>query len=111
MWPTIRSTWPRIIEQNLCDIEDLHQLSKNPSFYVQNASVTDPTLAPKGQSTLYVLLPVTHESEKVDWARKTAGFRELAIEQMKRIGIEDVERRIRTERIITPRVGGTSLAC
>jgi phytoene desaturase len=88
--------------QNLCDIEDLHQLSKNPSFYVQNASVTDSTLAPKGQSTLYVLLPVTHESEKVDWARKTAGFRELAIEQMKRIGIEDVERRIRTERIITP---------
>jgi phytoene desaturase len=88
--------------QNLCDIEEGHELSKNPSFYVQNASVTDPTLAPKGQSTLYVLLPVTHESEKVDWAKETAGFRELAIEQMKRIGIEDVEQRIRTERMITP---------
>jgi phytoene desaturase len=88
--------------QNLCDIEEAHQLSKNPSFYVQNASVTDPTLAANGQSTLYVLLPVTHESEKVDWARETAGFRALAIEQLKRIGIEDVERRIRTERVITP---------
>ena len=88
--------------QNLRDIEELHELSENPSFYVQNASVTDSTLAPKGHSTLYVLLPVTHESAKVDWARERAGFRELAIEQMKRIGIEDVERRIRTERIVTP---------
>ena len=88
--------------QNLCDIEEGHELSKNPSFYVQNASVTDSTLAPKGQSTLYVLLPVTHESSKVNWAKETAGFRELAIAQMKRIGIDDVERRIRTERVITP---------
>ena len=48
--------------QNLRDIETLHRLSENPSFYVQNASVTDPTLAPKGKSTLYVLLPVTHET-------------------------------------------------
>ncbi len=89
--------------QNLRDIEELHRLSDNPSFYVQNASVTDPTLAPKGQSTLYVLLPVTHESEHVDWSRETARFRELAIQQMERIGILDVERRIRTEKILTPR--------
>lgn len=88
--------------QNLRDIEELHELSKNPSFYVQNASVTDATLAPKGQSTLYVLLPVTHESGKVDWVRETARFRRLAVRQMGRIGIEDVERRIRTERIVTP---------
>jgi phytoene desaturase len=89
--------------QNLRDIEELHRLSENPSFYVQNASVTDPTLAPSGQSTLYVLLPVTHESEHVDWSRETARFRELAIQQMERIGIRDVERRIRTEKILTPR--------
>ena len=33
-------------KQNLRDIEDVHQLSVDPSFYVQNAGVTDPTLAP-----------------------------------------------------------------
>jgi phytoene desaturase len=88
--------------QNLRDIEELHRLSENPSFYVQNASVTDPTLAPKGQSTLYVLLPVTHESAHVNWSRETARFRELALRQIERIGIRDVERRIRTEKIITP---------
>jgi phytoene desaturase len=89
-------------KQNLRDIEETHRLSENPSFYVQNASITDSTLAPKGQSTLYVLLPVTHESEHVNWPRETSRFRELAIQQMKRIGIQDVERRIRTEKIITP---------
>jgi phytoene desaturase len=88
--------------QNLRDIEDLHQLSVNPSFYVQNASVTDPTLAPKGHSTLYVLLPVTHASAKVDWARDTAKFRALALKQIERIGITGVESRIRTERVFTP---------
>ncbi len=89
-------------KQNLKDIEDLHKLSDNPSFYVQNASVTDETLAPEGQSTLYVLLPVTHESSKVDWAKETPRFRELALGQLEKIGIKDVERRIRTERIMTP---------
>jgi phytoene desaturase len=90
-------------KQNLRDIEETHRLSENPSFYVQNASVTDPTLAPAGQSTLYVLLPVTHESEHVNWSRETERFRDMAIQQMERIGITDVERRIRTEKIITPR--------
>ena len=89
--------------QNLRDIEELHQLSDNPSFYVQNASVTDSTLAPGGQSTLYVLLPVTHESASVDWAKETPRYRALALQQLEKIGIKDVERRIRSEKILTPK--------
>lgn len=89
-------------KQNLRDIEDTHQLSADPSFYVQNASVTDPTLAPEGHSTLYVLLPVTHETGNVNWRTETPRLRELALRQIERIGLRDVERRIRTERIMTP---------
>lgn len=89
--------------QNLRDIESLHRLSEDPSFYVQNASVTDPTLAPHGQSTLYILLPVTHETPMIDWEQETPRFRELALQQVEKIGITDVRRRIRTERVITPR--------
>ena len=89
--------------QNLRDIEDLHRLSENPSFYVQNASVTDSTLAPAGDSTLYVLVPVTHETGLIDWEQETAKFRGLALRQLERIGIRDVERRIRTEKVLTPR--------
>lgn len=88
--------------QNLKDIEQLHRLSGDPSFYVQNASVTDPTLAPDGHSTLYVLLPVTNNSGDVDWVKETPRYRALALEQMEKIGLKDVERRIRTEKILTP---------
>jgi phytoene desaturase len=88
--------------QNLRDIEELHRLSDDPSFYVQNACVTDPTLAPRKMSTLYVLLPVTHENDKVDWNTEKARFRSLALRQLEKIGIKDVEQRIRFEKVITP---------
>lgn len=89
-------------KQNLRDIENLHRLSDDPSFYVQNASVTDPTLAPAGHSTLYILLPVTHETDSINWADERDRFRTLALEQIKKIGITNLEDRIRTERIIDP---------
>jgi phytoene desaturase len=90
-------------QQNLRDIEDHHRLSSDPSFYVQNASVTDASLAPEGYSTLYVLLPVTHEDVAVDWVKEKPRFRELALKQIGKVGLQDVEQRIVTERVLTPR--------
>ena len=87
---------------NLADIETRHALSRDPSFYVQNACVTDPSLAPEGRSTLYVLLPVTHQHPNVDWARAAPAFRELALRQLAKLGLHDVESRIVFERQITP---------
>ena len=89
-------------KQNLRDIEEQHVLSEEPSFYVQNAGVTDGTLAPKGCSTLYVLLPVTHQSKGVDWDREMPRFRELALDQIEKIGIKGVRERIVTESVMTP---------
>ncbi|HEY0757730.1 MAG TPA: phytoene desaturase family protein [Acidisarcina sp.] len=88
--------------QNLHDIEQGHVLSDDPSFYVQNACVTDPTLAPRDASTLYVLVPVTHEHSNVDWSKEQHRFRSLALKQLEKIGITNVESRIRTERMCTP---------
>lgn len=89
-------------ERNLDDIERRHVLSDDPSFYVQNASVTDPTLAPPGMSTVYVLVPVTHQHSNVDWKTAAPRYRELALRQLRKIGIEDIEKRIRFERVLTP---------
>ncbi len=89
-------------KENLRDIEEHHQLSASPSFYVQNACITDDTLAPLDQSTLYVLLPVTHDTGSIDWAKETPRYRQIAIEQMEKIGIKGLEQRIRTEKIVTP---------
>ncbi|MCU0771563.1 MAG: phytoene desaturase family protein [Verrucomicrobia bacterium] len=87
---------------NLNDIENRHVLSDDPSFYVQNACVTDPTLAPEGHSALYLLAPVTHQHPNVDWARERARYRSLLLEKVAQAGYGELEGRIRYERIITP---------
>ncbi len=87
---------------NLDQIERQHVLADDPSFYVQNASITDPSLAPSGHSTLYVLVPVTHQHPNVDWSQERDRYRAVALRQLERLGITDIERRIRFERIITP---------
>jgi phytoene desaturase len=89
-------------ENNLADIETRHVLSQDPSIYIQNAAVTDPTVAPKGQSALYLLAPVTHQHPNVDWNRERERFRSLLLRQARKVGIQDVEKRIRYERMITP---------
>lgn len=88
--------------ENLDDIELRHVLSEDPSFYVQNACATDAGLAPKGHSTLYALVPVTHQHANVDWNRERARYRQIALKQIAKAGFELDERRIRYERVITP---------
>jgi len=92
----------REYRRNLDEIERLHTLSEDPSFYVANPSRTDQTLAPAGHSTLYVLLPTSHQHPNIDWAKERSRYRELALRQIKNIGISDIEHRIRFERIVTP---------
>jgi phytoene desaturase len=88
--------------ENLGDIEDRHVLSRDPSIYVQNAGVTDPTLAPKGMSTLYVLAPVSHRHANIDWSKERSRFRQVVLRQLEKVGLANIERRIRFERIVTP---------
>jgi phytoene desaturase len=88
--------------ENLADIDSRHTLSANPSFYVQNACVTDPGLAPRGCSTLYALAPVSHLHPNIDWSRETPRFKEILLKQISRLGITDIKERIRYEKIITP---------
>jgi len=87
---------------NLADIEHRHRLGGDPSMYVQNACITDPTLAPRGMSTLYLLIPVTHRHPNVDWRREAPRYREVALDQMERVGIRGVRERIRYEKMLTP---------
>ena len=95
-------------ERNLDEIERQHILSSDPSFYIQNASVTDPTLAPEGMSTLYVLVPVTHQHRNVDWTAERDRYRDLVVRQAAKAGFEDLDSRIRYEKVITPLEWDTS---
>jgi phytoene desaturase len=87
---------------NMHDIGRAHALSSDPSYYVQNACVTDPGLAPAGKSTLYVLVPVTHQTRRVDWERERPRYRELVLDKLSEVGVADIRSKIEFERILTP---------
>lgn len=92
----------RDYQRNLDEIENRHLLSEDPSFYVENPSRTDDTMAPPGHSALYVLVPVSHQHPQIDWTQERLRYREVALRQLAKIGLGDLERRIRFERCITP---------
>ncbi|WP_074032654.1 phytoene desaturase family protein [Exiguobacterium sp. AT1b] len=54
-------------ELNVKEMTQELKLSEDFSFYVQNASRIDPTLAPAGKSSLYVLVPVPNNLSGLPW--------------------------------------------
>ena len=78
-------------------------LSDEPSIYIQNAIATDPTVAPKGKSTLYVLVPVPNNTSNIDWENITPKFRDMILNMVsEKLGIEDIRPFIEEERVISP---------
>jgi phytoene desaturase len=91
----------RDYDRNLKEIE-AGQAPGEPSIYVQNASVSDPTLAPPGHSALYVLVPVGNLAGGVDWAAAAPAYREMVLSRLARLMGHDLRPMIRTERMVTP---------
>jgi len=91
-------------DRNFAEIESGRTLSPDASLYVQNACVTDPSQAPPGHSTLYVLMPVGHlRKNGLAWTEQTrADARALAFKRLRDAGFGDLEPRIRFEKIVTP---------
>ncbi|MEK6794319.1 MAG: phytoene desaturase family protein [Spirochaetota bacterium] len=88
---------------NVADIFKRKVLSKDTSFYVRNAGVTDRTLAPKGHSALYVLVPVANLTGDIDWASVKDEFRDIVLDAIeKKTVMKDLRRNIVCEKIITP---------
>lgn len=89
--------------RNISEIFESKELSDDISFYVRNASVTDPSLAPPGHSSIYVLVPVPNRTAAIDWAIEKSAFRDRVIDAMEtRGGMTDLRRHIREEIVFTP---------
>jgi phytoene desaturase len=87
--------------ENIGQIES-GEIPEIPSLYVQNAGVTDPTLAPPGHSALYVLVPVPNLIKQPDWPAQSARYREIALDRLKVLGLGDIRKHIKYERIVAP---------
>lgn len=80
------------------------EVGSDMSFYLRNASVTDPTLAPPGESAVYILVPVGNLRGVVDWQQRTAGFRDVVYDMVEaRTGMKDLRQHVREEIVLTPR--------
>ncbi len=93
---------PLEYKELLDDVFKDQVLPDTPGVYVANPSSHDPTLAPKGKSVIYVLVPVPNLSGKVDWKKKKKAFREKILDSLSSIGMDDIRQRIVYERMITP---------
>ena len=91
-------------KSNIDDITQNKVLSDDFSFYVQNASVSDSTLAPKEKSTLYVLVPVPNNKSDINWDKEKSVFRDKVIKAMEtKGGFADLSKHIEIEKIINPK--------
>jgi phytoene desaturase len=73
-------------------------------FYMSIASETDPSLAPAGDSAVFVLVPtpVLSALGDVDWTAETPRLRTRVLERLQGEGIDLTPERIAVERVLTP---------
>jgi phytoene desaturase len=88
-------------ERNIGEIGD-GVLPQEPSLYVQHAGRSDPSMAPPGHTSLYVLVPVPNQRAGIDWSVEAPRFRAIVLKRLAALGLRDIENRIRYERMVTP---------
>jgi Phytoene dehydrogenase and related proteins len=83
---------------------DAGRLMRDPSFLVSLPSVTDPGLAPAGNSAAYVLFPVPNldHVQPLDWARLRAPYRQHMLNAVENAGYQGFGEAIEAELLITP---------
>jgi phytoene desaturase len=88
---------------NIEDITHRGVPSHDMSFYVRNASVTDPSLAPEGKSAVYVLVPVPNCTAALHWDEQRDAYRERVLDVIAaRTPMPDIRDHIEAEHVITP---------
>ena len=90
-------------KRNVEEMTKSRILSADPSIYVQNASVTDPTLAPEGKSALYILAPVPNNFSDIGWEKEQHAFRELVLDIIEeKTEFKNLRDHIEVEKMLTP---------
>lgn len=74
----------------------------NPTIYVCAASKTDETQAPKNRENLFILVNAPYTSDKTDWQIEAKNYRDLIIKKLEKFGLQDLEKSLEFEQIITP---------
>ncbi len=86
----------------LADIFKRKILAKDFSLYLHRPSASDPSVAPPGHDTFYVLSPVPHLQSGVDWSVAAEPYRQAIARSLDRTIMPGFERHITESFITTP---------
>lgn len=86
----------------LRDVFDAKTLSKDFSLYLHRPTATDPSLAPPGCDSWYVLSPVPHLGGSTDWAKAAQPYRDAIIAYLEERYMPGLSQHIVSEMRIDP---------
>ena len=84
------------------DIFDRKVLAEDFSMYVHTPSRTDPSMAPAGCESMYILVPVPNAKSGIDWTRTAEPMTERVLDALERWGLEGLRGAIEVQRVFTP---------
>jgi phytoene desaturase len=87
---------------NLDAIFRTRTLPSDPSFHLNNPTITDSSLAPHGHSVLYMLAPMPNLQGAVDWDAAAPVVREKLLQGLERLVDPEIRRHIVWEREYRP---------
>lgn len=86
----------------LRDIFAEKELPKDFSLYLHMPTITDPSLAPAGHETFYVLSPVPHLGANIDWKKQGKPYRDAIMGLLEAQYLPNLQANIVTEHYIDP---------
>lgn len=84
------------------DIFTKKHLADDFSLYLHRPTATDPSLAPDGCDSWYVLSPVPHLDSGTDWSTMAKTYRDRIMQYLEDRYLPDLQRHIVTEHYIDP---------
>ena len=86
----------------LTDIFDKKVLAEDFSLYLHMPTITDPTIAPEGHESFYVLSPVPHLGADIDWTKMAKPYRDRIMQFLEDNYLPDLQANIVAEHYIDP---------
>jgi phytoene desaturase len=89
-------------QELLKDIFNRKHLADDFSLYLHRPTMTDPSLAPEGCDSFYVLSPVPHLDSQTDWQHEADIYRKKIEKRLEDTVLPDLSRHVVTSRVLTP---------
>jgi phytoene desaturase len=86
----------------IADIFDRKILADDVSLYLHRPTASDPSLAPAGCDTFYVLSPVPHLDGKTDWRVEAERYKQMIAKRLHQTVLPHFQADIVSERVMTP---------